>query len=62
MFEDLLTGEDGKAEKRQKKLERALDTRILDPWERYRALSDLHDAQFEVAEFADRKARFALVC
>jgi hypothetical protein len=61
MRDDAVTGEDDKAEKRQRKLERALDTRTLDPWERYRALSDLHDAQFEVAEFADRKARFALV-
>jgi hypothetical protein len=61
MRDEVLAGEDDKSEKRQKKLERALDTRTLDPWERYRALSDLHDSQFEVAEFADRKARFALV-
>jgi hypothetical protein len=53
-------GED-KSERRLKKAERMLDTRVLDPWERYRALSDLHDATFDVAEFADRKARFALV-
>ncbi len=61
MRDEVVTGEDEKPDKRQKKLDRALDTRVLDPWERYRALNDLHDAQFEVAEFADRKARFALV-
>lgn len=52
---------DTKAEKRLRKLEKTLETRLLDAWERYRALSDLHDSYFDLVEFADRKARFALL-
>ena len=37
------------------------DARLLDPWERYRALVDLLDAQVDLAEMADRKTRFALI-
>jgi len=44
-----------------KKARRLDDARVLDPWERYRALTDAYDSQFEITEFADRKTRFALV-
>jgi hypothetical protein len=47
-----------KAQRRARRLD---ETRLLDPWERYRALCDGYDAQFEVTELADRKTRFALV-
>ena len=47
--------------KKLKKLEKNSDTRILDPWERYRALVDTYDAFFDMNELADRKTRFALV-
>src|SRR5262245_7773389 len=51
-----------KAERtRQKDLERFTETRPLDPWERYRALSDHVDHLLDVTELADRKTRFALV-
>ena len=54
--------EDAKAErKRQKDLERFMENRALDPWERYRALSDHVDHLLDVTELADRKTRFALV-
>jgi len=54
--------EDAKAErKRLKDAERFSDTRPLDPWERYRALSDHVDHLLDVTELADRKTRFALV-
>ena len=54
--------EDGKAERRRRKeAERFLDSRPLDPWERYRALSDHVDHLLDVTELADRKTRFALV-
>jgi len=54
--------EEAKAErKRQKDLERFTETRVLDPWERYRALSDHVDHLLDVTELADRKTRFALV-
>jgi hypothetical protein len=45
----------------EKRARRMDDGRVLDPWERYRALSDTYDSQFEITEFADRKTRFALV-
>src|SRR4030042_264838 len=35
--------------------------RPLDPWERYRALTDAVKEGIDLAEMADRKARFALV-
>jgi hypothetical protein len=47
--------------KKLKKLEKNSDTRMLDPWERYRALIDAYDAFFDMNELADRKTRFALV-
>ena len=47
--------------KKLKKLEKNSDTRMLDPWERYRALIDIYEAFFDMNELADRKARFALV-
>ena len=54
--------DEAKAErKRQKDLERFTETRVLDPWERYRALSDHVDHLLDVTELADRKTRFALV-
>ena len=54
--------EDAKAERRRRKdEERFTETRTLDPWERYRALSDHVDHLLDVTELADRKTRFALV-
>jgi hypothetical protein len=54
--------EESKAERRRRKdAERLLETRVLDPWERYRALSDHVDHLLDVTELADRKTRFALV-
>jgi hypothetical protein len=35
--------------------------RLLDPWERYRALTDAVEEGIDLAEMADRKVRFALV-
>lgn len=52
---------DEQTAKKLKKLEKYSDTRILDPWERYRALIDAYDAFFDMNELADRKTRFALV-
>ena len=54
--------DESKAErKRKKELERFTETRVLDPWERYRALADHVDHLLDVTELADRKTRFALV-
>jgi hypothetical protein len=54
--------DEAKAErKRQKDLERFMENRPLDPWERYRALADHVDHLLDVTELADRKTRFALV-
>jgi hypothetical protein len=36
-------------DKKAKKAEKKSDTRLLDPWERYRALVDLLDSQVELA-------------
>jgi hypothetical protein len=36
-------------------------SRPLDPWERYRALTDAVEEALDLAEMADRKVRFALV-
>jgi hypothetical protein len=36
-------------------------SRLLDPWERYRALTDAVEEGIDLAEMADRKVRFALV-
>lgn len=54
--------DEAKAERRRRKdEERYTDTRQLDPWERYRALSDHVDHLLDVTELADRKTRFALI-
>ena len=54
--------EESKADRRRRKdAERLLETRLLDPWERYRALSDHVSHLLDVTELADRKTRFALV-
>ena len=44
-----------------RKLERLVETRTLEPWERYRALVDVLDSYTDVLEQADRKTRFALI-
>jgi hypothetical protein len=55
-------GEESKAERRRRKdAERLIETRQLDPWERYRALADHVDHLLDITELADRKTRFALV-
>src|SRR5687767_13079658 len=61
--EDFLRSVDGaRAERRrQKELERGQETRVLEPWERYRALSDHYDALQDLSEQGDRKTRFALI-
>jgi hypothetical protein len=61
--EDFLRSvDDAKAVKRQERfLERATENRLLDPWERYRALTDQCDRLTDVAEQGDRKTRFALL-
>jgi hypothetical protein len=52
---------DATDEKAARKLERRLETRVLDPWERYRALLDLVDNYSDLSEAADRKTRFCLI-
>jgi hypothetical protein len=61
--EDFLRSvEDAKvARRRQKDAELALETRPLQPWERYRALIDHHDSLQDEAEHTDKKTRFALL-
>lgn len=61
--EDFLRSIDAaRAERRRlKDTERQDDGRPLDPWERYRVLSDHHDRLVDVAEHGDRKTRFALL-
>jgi len=56
-----MSAEAEKPNKASKKAEKRSDTRLLDPWERYRALGDLLEAQVDLAEMADRKTRFALI-
>jgi len=54
--------DDAKSERRRlKALERAADDRVLDPWERYRALNDHGDRLLDLTELYDRKTRFALL-
>jgi hypothetical protein len=54
--------EDARVERRrQKEADLALDTRLLQPWERYRALVDHYDSLQDAAEHGDRKTRFALL-
>jgi len=38
-----------------------METGVPDPWERYRALTDVLDTFNDISEMADRKTRFALV-
>ena len=61
--EDFLRSvEDAKAaRRRQKDAELALETRPLQPWERYRALIDHYDSLQDEAEHTDKKTRFALL-
>jgi hypothetical protein len=61
--EDFLRSvDDARAERRrQKEIERSVDTRALDPWERYRALTDHYEALQDLSEQSDRKTRFALL-
>lgn len=49
--------------KRRKKEKRILEesTKPLDPWQRYKALSDTLDAEQDLVDLADHKARFALI-
>lgn len=60
-----LTSPDGLEEsleaKRLRRLERMLDARPLDAWERYRALVDVVDDYREQLDHADKKTRFALI-
>lgn len=37
------------------------ESRLLDPWERYRVLTDMSKLQLDMLEMADRRARFALL-
>lgn len=53
--------EQARAARQARKLEKRSDTRPLDPWERYRALTDLQDTYFDTTELLDRKTRFALL-
>jgi hypothetical protein len=57
----LATETDEQAAKRLRKMERLLETRTLDPWERYRGLTDVVDTYSELLDHADRKTRFALM-
>lgn len=50
-----------KADRRQRRLERLLETRTLEPWERYRALDDALGHLRDVSDMGDQKARFALI-
>ena len=47
--------------RRQRDAELALETRPLQPWERYRALVDQYDSLQDEAEHSDKKTRFALL-
>jgi hypothetical protein len=50
------------AERRQRKeMLRSAEDRVLDPWERYRAVADHCDRLHDVTELYDRKTRFALI-
>jgi hypothetical protein len=61
--EDFLRSVDAaKAERRrQRDLDRADDDRKLDPWERYRVLTDHVESLHDRSEQVDRKTRFALL-
>jgi hypothetical protein len=47
--------------RRQRDAELTLETRPLQPWERYRALVDHYDSLQDEAEHSDKKTRFALL-
>ena len=47
--------------RRQRDAELGLETRQLQPWERYRALIDHYDSLQDEAEHSDKKTRFALL-
>jgi hypothetical protein len=50
------------AERRHRKeRQRTAEDRLLDPWERYRAVTDECDRLMDLTELSDRKTRFALV-
>ena len=60
--EPVATAPDDEAEaKRLRRLERSLDSRPLDAWERYRGLVDVVDDYRELLDSADKKTRFALI-
>jgi hypothetical protein len=44
-----------------RRLQRGLESRPLDPWERYRALVDVLDDYREQLDGSDKKTRFALI-
>ncbi len=48
-------------DKNLKKLQEEYEVLTLDPWARYRALTDLTRQHMDLLEMADRKTRFALV-
>lgn len=48
-------------ERRLRRLERSRDSRMLDPWERYRALVDVVDDYRDQLDTSDKKTRFALI-
>ena len=50
-----------KTGRRKLRLARLLETRTLEPWERYRALDDTLDHMRDVSDMGDQKARFALI-
>jgi hypothetical protein len=53
---------ESKADRRLRKdAERLDDARLLEGWERYRALGDLLDHLTDIVEMADRRTRFALL-
>ena len=47
--------------RRRKEMMRTAEDRVLDPWERYRAIADHCDRLHDVTELYDRKTRFALI-
>ena len=54
--------EESREERRRKKrAELMAEDRQMEPWERYRALSDMVDHNLDLIEMADRRTRFALI-
>lgn len=54
-------GEASLETKRLRRLERTLDSRPLDAWERYRGLLDVTEEYRDLLDSADKKTRFALI-